>query len=104
MMRRTLMPAATYFYFAPAKIYLAAVANRAERSGAASPKRKNRYVSGPRLPKTSAIRINGTAVVPRLLASKYIQMLTSVSSIRRSIIPAAFVRLSNGRVNACFPS
>src|SRR6266446_9139223 len=48
--------------------------------------------------------MNGTAVVPRFFASKYIQMLTRVSSINRSTIAAVLVRLSNGKVNAALPS
>ena len=48
--------------------------------------------------------MKGIADVPRLRASKYIQMLTRVSSMRRSTMPAVLVRLSKGNANAALPS
>src|SRR5258706_11748770 len=48
--------------------------------------------------------MNGIALVPRLRASKYIQVLTRASSISRSIVATILVMLSNGILKTALPS
>src|SRR5258705_8746467 len=48
--------------------------------------------------------MNGIALVPRLRASKYIQVPTRASSISRSIVATILVMLSNGILKTALPS